>query len=246
MINIKTKINESEQSSNLQNATLHTATIGIACSIEITPNYPRNISNQDEVKDFLMSELKPLSDKGWSFYAQIGLDCDHEDGKLASKQLSKQQFLQSTPKGKETYLKNAAHSIYYADDGSAMYNEQGQTYFFYGSLEDFANEYFLGKTVPVKSSIYVGDRDDNGTITWHNDCAYEPDEIDDDEDGSCVFTKAQYETGLSQELDDRLKRADAFDLLDILIAYPQITNNVQAFAFIKERNKKLSSGEISI
>lgn len=246
MINIKTNINESEQSSNLQNATLHTATMGIACSIEITPNYPSNISNQNEVKAFLMSELKPLSDKGWAFCAQIGLDCDHEDEGVVSKQVAKQQFLQSLPKGEDTYLKNAAHSIHHAADGSAMYNDQGQHYYYYESLEAFADEYFLGKTVPVKTSTYVGDRDDKGNITWHNDIAYGPEEIDEEEDGGCVYTKSHYETSLSQELDARLKHADAFDLLDILIEHPHLVRNVQAFALIKERSKQLSSGEISI
>ena len=251
MLTIKTHINESEQESSLMNATLHSATSNIACSIEIHPQYPSNLTSQYDVKTYLLDALTPLSDSGWTINAQIGLDRDSEDefdnGERVNDEFPKNKvgmdaFIKSLPKGETANLEKACYSVDHHDDGTATYNDEGQAFYFYESLEDFAKEYFLGKTVPFKVSHYVGDRDDEGNITWLNDIVYEDHELDEEEDETCVYTKPCYETDLDKATDDLIARADAFDLLELLLARPDLTKNVQAFAWIKERNKELASG----
>lgn len=250
MLTIKTNINESEQESSLMNATLHSATSNIACSIEITPQYPNNLTSQDDVKSYLLDAFKPLSDTGWTINAQIGLDRDSEDefdggdrvnGEFPKNKVGMDAFIKSIPKGEDAYLEKACYSIHHSDDGTAMYNDAGQAYYYYESLADFAAEYFLGKTVPIKSSFYVGDRDDEGNITWHNDTPYEPHQIDDDEDGGCVYTTPRYELDNKNDIAVRIDDADAFDLLELIIEQPQLLKDVQVFACIKDRNKQLAS-----
>lgn len=70
---------ESEQMQNFQNATLHQAGEGIACSIAIQPKYPSGIMCQQAIADYLTQSLSNLSSLGWHFEIRIGLDCDQED-----------------------------------------------------------------------------------------------------------------------------------------------------------------------
>ncbi|MBO1897545.1 hypothetical protein HNW13_017550 [Shewanella sp. BF02_Schw] len=75
------------------------------------------------------------------------------------------------------------------DDGTVMFNDGGQQYLEFENIRDFAEHHFLNASVKHSASYYVGDRNDDGTIDWH-DQPYDINEIDNDE-GDCVYTKSK-------------------------------------------------------
>jgi hypothetical protein len=151
----------------------------------------------------------------------------------------KQCFISSTPRGSD-FSFSASETGSHNADGTVTFNDNGQCYYYYDSIEDYSNHEFLGETVPFKTSLYVGDRDDNGVITWLNE-AYSEAELDKSEDGSCVYTAPKYITSLSKEVEEQIMRADAFDLLEMIIANKELLNDARAFELIKERDKHLAA-----
>jgi len=78
-IKINTDITESEQESSFMNATLHSVTDLMACSISIEPIYPPQVTTQEEAKAYLIRLLQPLSDANCRIDIQIGASRDIED-----------------------------------------------------------------------------------------------------------------------------------------------------------------------
>lgn len=77
-MSIKTGMNESEQTSNFQNATLHSATDDIAVSIAVYPSFPEKIKSEEDVKIYMQNVLASLCRDGWQVEVQIGLNTDNE------------------------------------------------------------------------------------------------------------------------------------------------------------------------
>lgn len=69
---IRLGIDEEEQMSNFQNATLHTAPSGLACSIAVIPKYPTDLQSMDQVSDYLKNSFIELTKKDWDIEIQIG------------------------------------------------------------------------------------------------------------------------------------------------------------------------------
>jgi hypothetical protein len=104
------------------------------------------------------------------------------------------RFIQNHPKGTEfCFAANVTGE--HLEDGSVYYNVKGLTEHSFSSIEDFADFYFSNRTVIYKSSEAVGERDDEGNITWWND-EYPLSFIDDDNDGGIVFLKSVYDNDL--------------------------------------------------
>ena len=78
-MNITLNTPESAQESNFQNATLHTVTEKIACSIAITPNYPEHVKTQAQAEEYLAEFFRTLDSHGWEIDVQMGLSRDYED-----------------------------------------------------------------------------------------------------------------------------------------------------------------------
>lgn len=79
MLNITLNTPESSQESNFQNATLHTVTEKIACSIAINPTYPEHVKTQAQAEKYLEETLRVLDDLGWDIDVQIGVSREYED-----------------------------------------------------------------------------------------------------------------------------------------------------------------------
>lgn len=77
-MNIKTSIPESEQESSFMNATLHSVTERIACSLAITPKYPDHVKTEQQASVYLESSLQVLKSLGWGVDVQIGPSADYE------------------------------------------------------------------------------------------------------------------------------------------------------------------------
>jgi hypothetical protein len=61
------------------NATLHSITETLACSIAITPKYPVEIQTQQQANEYLQESLQHLIDLGWEVDIKIGASRDYED-----------------------------------------------------------------------------------------------------------------------------------------------------------------------
>lgn len=75
---ISTQVDESEQMSSFQNATLYSTIEGLAMSIAVYPQYPQSINTQDQVKEYLYKHLSPICHSGWNVEVQIGCDVANE------------------------------------------------------------------------------------------------------------------------------------------------------------------------
>jgi len=69
---IRPGIDEEEQISSFQNATLHTAPSGLACSIAVFPKYPTDLKSMDQVTNYLKNSFIELTKKDWDIEIQIG------------------------------------------------------------------------------------------------------------------------------------------------------------------------------
>jgi hypothetical protein len=99
----------------------------------------------------------------------------------------KEKFIKETPKGTPFAFSNDITGEHHAD-GTVFFNTHGVTYRHFDSIEDFADYYFLNKEVAHNASYNVGERNENGEISWHV-APFDLDEIDGNEDGDVVYTK---------------------------------------------------------
>lgn len=74
-INIEMNVDEDEQSSSFQNATIQSATDELAISVAAYPNFHGETSQESIVESFA-SEVLPLVQAGWSFEIKIGKACE--------------------------------------------------------------------------------------------------------------------------------------------------------------------------
>jgi hypothetical protein len=96
-------------------------------------------------------------------------------------------LLNAVPKG-EDFAISANQTGVYGVDGTVYYNDQGRVNYGFDSMQDFIDFFVYGKDVERTESYYVGDRADDGQITWFGE-NYSLDMLDPDEDGSCVYLK---------------------------------------------------------
>jgi hypothetical protein len=99
----------------------------------------------------------------------------------------KQEFIDNTPKG-TAFAFGPAKTGEHLEDGTVFFDSEGWTLRYFKNIDDFADYWFLDKEVPHKESDYVGNRNEEGVITWH-DKPYDLKDIDKGEDGSNVYTK---------------------------------------------------------
>jgi hypothetical protein len=75
---------------------------------------------------------------------------------------------------------------YIFDDGTVFYDHQGLNHYIFQNKDVAADYFFNGKDVPCLHSFYIGSRDDHPTLDgW---CKRMSIALDDDEDGSSVFS----------------------------------------------------------
>jgi hypothetical protein len=151
--------------------------------------------------------------------------------------LEKQKFIANTPLGAE-FGKNMAETGVHCEDGTVVFNSQGQYYYTYKSIEDYADNEFLNKDVVYLLSTYVGDRDDSGNITWFSG-SYDDHELDPEEDESCVYTKPELEANVDRELLNQIRSADAFDLLEIILKQPELLSDELTIELFRRRDAEL-------
>lgn len=132
-------------------------------------------------------------------------------------------------------------AVFDAEDGSVTINHQGQYFLVFESIDLFIQHRFKGEKVPYKVSNYVGDRDEEGVITWH-DKSYTDSEIDKNEDGSCVYTLPTFIPSVTEEVRESLVSYDAFDLLEFILNEPEILSCPNTLGFIRECDRKLKEG----
>lgn len=145
-------------------------------------------------------------------------------------------FLQNTPKGKEFGF-NASETGSHNEDGTVTFNDNGQAYYTYQSIEDFANQEFNNVDVVHLVSSYVGDRTENGQIVWFN-TPYKDCELDD-EDGSCVYTKPKLYANIDKELLEDINNSDAFDLLELILKKPELLSEPLTLELLRRRDIEL-------
>lgn len=78
-LTINTGVDESEQISSHQNATLSSNLEGFAVSIAVYPRYPNTLTSQESIKQYLFEALSPIRYDNWTIQVQIGLDTDAEE-----------------------------------------------------------------------------------------------------------------------------------------------------------------------
>jgi hypothetical protein len=136
--------------------------------------------------------------------------------------------------------KNASQTgIYNADEDTVLINDSGQAYYTFNSLEDYADHEFLNKDVVYLISEYVGDRDDEGSITWHH-APFPPNEIDNSEDGGCVYTEPKLYANIDNNLLEDINNADAFDLLGMVLKSPELVKNELTLELLRRKNTYLA------
>lgn len=112
---------------------------------------------------------------------------------LTEKQNRDLLMLNATPKG-EGFEISANQTGFYTLDGTVDYNDQGKVNYCFDSMQDFIDFFIYGKDVERTESYYVGDRDDNGQITWWGE-SYSLESLDPSENGSCVYLKPVFVSG---------------------------------------------------
>ncbi len=78
-LSIKTGISEGDQEDALANATLHSVTDEVACSLSVEPVYPEHVKTDEQAADYLQPMLIPLAKAGWKINAQVGISRECED-----------------------------------------------------------------------------------------------------------------------------------------------------------------------
>jgi hypothetical protein len=90
----------------------------------------------------------------------------------------------------ETYLGVANETAFYdKESGSVETDIQGLNRYRYKSIDDFIENHINHNFVPHEHSIYIGERNmETGKISFNEN--YDPDtmSIDEDEDGSSVYS----------------------------------------------------------
>lgn len=95
-------------------------------------------------------------------------------------------FIANTPAGAEFEF-SACETGTHLIDGRVAFNDRGITQLEFKSIGDFADFRFLGLDVEHTESHYVGERNDDGEISWFHEPFQECD-IDQEDDGSGVYT----------------------------------------------------------
>lgn len=118
---------------------------------------------------------------GWYFSPTLFQKLQSEPKRL----IEMQQFITDTPPDTE-FLHTNNHTGRHNKDGSVIVYDNGQYIHEFSSIEDYAQLHFLNVGSPVRTLAHVGDRNDDGSITWLGN-VYDESDIDPDEDGSCVY-----------------------------------------------------------
>lgn len=99
----------------------------------------------------------------------------------------KETFIKETPKDTPFALFKGFTGAHHAN-GTVTLNEKGMVYRLFRSIEDFADYYFLNKKVAHEVSYNVGERNEDGEISWHI-FPFDLDKIDDNKEVGVVYTK---------------------------------------------------------
>lgn len=95
-------------------------------------------------------------------------------------------FVNNTPAGADFEF-SACETGTHLIDGRVAFNDRGITQLEFKSISDFAGFRFLGLVVEHTESHYVGERSDDGEISWLHE-PYQKCDIDQEDDGSGVYT----------------------------------------------------------
>jgi hypothetical protein len=153
--------------------------------------------------------------------------------------IEKEMFIKNTPRGSE-FGKSMAETGVHCEDGTVIWNSCGQAYYAYKSIEDYADSEFLNKEVVCLKSEYVGDRDQEGNITWFNG-SYDASEVDQDEDGNNVYTLPRLFASVEPQLLNDINQADAFDLLEMVLKRPDLVQDELTLELLSRRNAELAA-----
>jgi len=100
---------------------------------------------------------------------------------------SKEAFLAGNVKGEFAFWANLTGSV--LEDGKVYYDEEGLLQFTFDTVADFVAHYFDSEPANYDVCSFVGERSDEGVITFFEGHSMELDGVDDeDDDGGAVYS----------------------------------------------------------
>lgn len=101
-------------------------------------------------------------------------------------QLTKEDFLTDKITGEFEFKANRTGAV--NDDGSVFYNHEGVELYSFPTITDFVKKIFDNEPANYSVSYYIGERNDDGKITLEDNELLITHGIDNNEDGSSVFS----------------------------------------------------------